>query len=108
MWENTEKTFQAYVHPLTSALLLKCLGRILTALENDWPALVGNLRKAHKKWYWLSQILRREGDNPRVLGVFFVSVVKAVLLIGLYTWVMTPLMGRDMGGFQNRVSRRIT
>ena len=58
-----------------------------------------NLRKAQKKWSWLSRILVREGDNPWALGMFFNAVVQAVLLFGSETWVMTPCTGRYLGFF---------
>ena len=36
-------------------------------------------------------------------GIFFEAVVKAVLLLGLETWVTTYRMDRALGGFQHRV-----
>ena len=42
----------------------------MTASDNDWPAVVGNLRKDRKIWSWLTKILGREGSSPRVLGMF--------------------------------------
>ena len=48
------------------------------------------------------------GKVARVPGMFLKVVVQEVLLFGLETWVMTPRMGRFMGGFQHRVVRRIT
>ena len=56
----------------------------------------------------LTRILGREGANPRVVGMFFKSVVQAVLLLGSRMWVLTPCMGRDLGKFQYGVPRRIT
>ena len=58
----------------------KYLGQVLTSLDNDWPAVVGNLREARKKWAWLLRILEQEGENPWVSGMFFKAVVQAVLL----------------------------
>ena len=34
----------------------------------------------------------------RVSGVFFKAVVQSVLLFGAKTWVVTPRMGRVLGG----------
>ena len=42
------------------------------------------------------------------VGDVFKEVVKAVLLFGLEAWVMTPYMGRNLRGLQNRVARQIT
>ena len=41
-------------------------------------------------------------------GFFFKAVVQAVLLFGTETWVVTPHMGRVLGGFQDHVARRLT
>ena len=51
------------------------LGRVLTALEDESPTVVGNLRKAWLKWDRLSGILVQEGENTQVLGIFFKVVV---------------------------------
>ena len=56
----------------------------------------------------MARILRLEGASPRVLGVLFKSVVQEVLLFELETWLMTPCMGRALGSFKHRVTRRIT
>ena len=108
MREITERAFQAYGRPLVMVTLFKYLGRVLTAVDDNWPAVVGNLQKAQMSWAWMTRILEREGASPRVLGMFFKAVVQEVLLFGSETWVMTPDMGRALGSFQHRVSRQIT
>ena len=80
----------------------------LMASDDDWPAVVGNIRKARKKLAQLSRILGREEANPQVSGIFFKAVLQAVLLFRSETWVMTPCMGRVLGGFQHRVAKQIT
>ena len=57
----------------------------MTAGDDDWPAVVGNLVKARKSCGRLSRILSREGADNRVLGNFFKAVVLAVLLFGTET-----------------------
>ena len=76
----------------------------MTASDNYWPAVVGNLQEAQKIWYRLSRILGREGSSPMVLGVFFEAYVQAVLHFGVETWVMTPRIGRALVVFQHIVS----
>ena len=44
----------------------------------------------------------------QVSGIFFKAVVQVVILFGLETWVTNPHMGRDLGGFQYMMARRIT
>ena len=50
----------------------------------------------------MSRILSREGAAPQVSGFFFKAVVQAVLLFGAETWVVTPCMGKAVGGFRPR------
>ena len=50
-------------------------------------------------------ILSREGVETRVSGFFFKAVVQVVLLSGSENWVVTPYMGRSLGGFQYQVAQ---
>ena len=63
---------------------------------------------ARKFWSRMSRILIREGAAPRVYCFFFKAVVQAVLFFGVENWVVTPCIGKDLGGFQNQVERRLT
>ena len=108
MQESEENAFQAYGRPLVMFTLFKYLGRVLMAVDENWLAAVGNLRKKWKSWTWMAKILVREVDIPRVSGMFFKAVVQAVLLFGSDMWVMNPHMGRDLGSFHQRVARLIT
>ena len=76
--------------------------------DDDWLAVVGNLGKARKSWGRLSQVLGREGANPKVSGNFYKAVAQAVLLFGAETWVLTQRMDKALDRFQSRVKRRIT
>ena len=80
----------------------------MTAGDDDWPAVTGNLVKARKIWGRLSRTLRREGADNRVSGNFFKAVVQAVLLLGAETWVLTPKRERVMESFMHGAARRIT
>ena len=68
--ENSELAFEAYGAPIESVMEFKYLGRILTATDDDLPAVVGNLQKARRSWGRLSQVLGREGvlhrSDPRL------------------------------------------
>ena len=86
----------------------KYLGRILTATDNDWPAVVGKLRKARQSWGRLARVLRREVADPKVSWAFYISVTQAVLLFGLETWVLTERMEKSLESFQSRVAWKIT
>ena len=69
--------------------------------DDDWTAVIQNLMKAQAVWKNMSRILSREGERPRVSGFFFKAVIQLVFLFGAETWVVTPRMGRVLGGFQD-------
>ena len=55
LWEeyaqlSTEVAFEAYGRPLEMVTTFKYLGRILTASDAGWMAVVANLQKAPKRW----------------------------------------------------------
>ena len=71
--------------------------------DYGWPAVAGNLHKARKSWGRMSQILIREGAEPKVSKLFFKAVIQAVLLFGAETWVLTPRVERYLSSLQHRV-----
>ena len=89
MREITEMASEAYRKQLKTVPSFKYLGRIMTAGEEDWPAVAGNLGKARKSWGRLKRILSREGAEKIVLGNVFKAVVQQVLLFGAETWMLT-------------------
>ena len=74
MRENSERAFEAYRAPIELVSEFKYLGRILTATDDNWPAVVGNLRKARQSWGRLSRVLIREGADPKVSRAFYIAV----------------------------------
>ena len=89
-------------------LEFKYLGRILTATDDDWPEVVGNLRKARRSWGRLARVLSREGVDPKVSRTFYIAVTQAVLIFGSETWVLTARMKKALDIFHSRVARKIT
>ena len=106
--ESTEMAFEVNGEQLKTVPSFKYLGRILTAGDNDWPAVAGILGKARKSWGRLQWILIREGANKRTSGDFLKAVVQQVLLFGAETWVVTPRMERALNAFMHGAARRIT
>ena len=43
-----------------------------------------------------------------MLGIFYKSVVQAMLLFRSEMWVMTPCIGRTLGVFHHQVDQRFT
>ena len=64
----------------------------MTAGDDNWPAVAGNLAKAQKSWGRPQGILQREGATPRISVNFFKAVVHQVLLFEAETLVVTPKM----------------
>ena len=75
--ENSERAFEAYRAPIKSVLEFKYLGRILTATDDDWPAVVGKLGKVKRSWGRLSRVLSRKGTYPKVSRAFYIAVTQA-------------------------------
>ena len=46
MRDSTERSFEAYRKPLETVATFKYLGRVMTALDDNWPAVAGNLGKS--------------------------------------------------------------
>ena len=84
------------------------LGRLLTAMDDDWPAVAGNIQKALVSWGSLARVLGKEGADPKVSRSFYTDVTQQVLLFGAETWVLTRKMESALDAFQGRVARRLT
>ena len=50
------------------------LGRLLTAKDDDWPAVAGNIKKARRSWGRLAKVLGRKGADPKVSWTFYIAV----------------------------------
>ena len=106
--ESTEMAFEAYGEQLQLVPRFTYLGRVMTAGDEDWPAVAGNIKKARRSWGRLQRILGREGATLRISRSFFKAVVQQVLLFGAETWVVTPNMEWALSGFLHGAARRLT
>ena len=52
----------------------------------------------------MPRVLGQERANPRTSKNFFKAVFQATLLFGAESWVMSPHIGRTLGGFHYRVA----
>ena len=66
-----------------------------------------NLWRARRKWGRLINILGREGADKMTAGRFYAAVVKAVIMFGFETWVLTPQLEKALEGFQHWAERRM-
>ena len=60
---ETYRSLAAYGVPLYQVASFKYLGRVIAEEDNNWPAVVHNLRRDRQKWYRLTHILSREGED---------------------------------------------
>ena len=60
----------------------KYMGQVISAMDDDWPAVVINLTRAKTVWSRMSRILSREGVASWVSELFFKFLVQAVLIFG--------------------------
>ena len=44
-----ERAFHAYGQPMEAVSEFRYLGRVLTATDDDWPAVAGNIKKGAEK-----------------------------------------------------------
>ena len=84
------------------------LRRLLTSTYDDWPAVVGKIRKVRVSWGRLARVLGREGADPKMSRSFYTAVTQQVLLFGAETWVLTRKIESALDAFQGRVARRLT
>ena len=92
MRENLERAFRAYGEPMEAVSEFRYLGKLLTATDDDWPEVAGNIKKARRRWGRLAKVLDREGADPKVSRTFYIAMTQAVLLFGSETWVLTAKM----------------
>ena len=57
--EITKRAFEVYGDQLELVPRFTYLGRVMTAGDEDWPAVAGNLAKAQRSWGRLQRILGR-------------------------------------------------
>jgi hypothetical protein len=101
-------TLQINGTDLEQVQTFKYLGRPLSATSNDQVATNYNLQKAKKAWGRISNILRREGAEPKTMGHFYCAVVQSVLLYGSETWQITNDALTPLISFHHKVARQIT
>ena len=78
---------------------------MISAVDDDWLAVVRNLAKAQVVWRRLMRVFSKEVVMLRVSWVFLKVVVQSVLLFGAENWVVTPpAWAGYWGGFHNQVS----
>ena len=107
MRKASERAFHAYGKRIEAVTEVQYLRRVLTATDDDWPAVAGTIRKARFSWGRLARVLVREGADPKVSRSFYTVATQQVLLFGAESWVLTKKMESALDAFQGRVARRL-
>ena len=61
-------------------------------VDNNWPEVFKNLRRAWHKWARLNRVLIREGVDARTSGHIYLAVVQLVMIYGSEMWIMIPAL----------------
>ena len=77
--ENAEQAFHAYGKPMEAVLEFRYLRRLLTATDDDWPVVAGNIRNARVSWGRLERVLGSEGADLKLSRSFNTAVTQQVL-----------------------------
>ena len=104
---STAVAFQFHRRPLEEVLDFKYFGRVITASDDNFPEVVGNLRRMRSRRARVLRILGREGAEPWTSGKFYKVVLQATLLFGEEPWVITSRNERTLGRFYHSVARRM-
>merc|ERR1712086_95888 len=103
------RRFMAYgTEELRQVEGFKYLGRIVSHVDNDVPAMRRNLKRARGIWRRLSKVLATEEIPAPVAGMFYQAVVAAVLLYGSESWSLPPRAMKVLEGFHVEAARRLT
>ena len=79
----------------------------MTALDNNYMAVIVNMRKAQQKWYRITRILGRGGEYAMTSGNFYKDAFQSELLFGLDMWVMKPQMSQNLGVIHHRMAHQL-
>ena len=71
--------FQACGRPIAAVSCFKYLGNVLTASDDDWPAVISNWQKARQMWDRMSRMLGREEAYAQTSGMFYKAFVQAII-----------------------------
>ena len=75
----------AYGVPLTLVTSFKYLRIVLSAADNNWPAVISNLWRERHNWLRLTRVLSREGADDRTSVQIYLAMVQLVMMYRLET-----------------------
>jgi hypothetical protein len=105
---TTDMPFYVDDKAINTVDCFKYLGRWLDENDNDLTAVRANIKKARDRWARFSRVLFREGADMRTMGIFYKTIVLAVLLYGAETWTLTQRQVKILESFHRQCARSIT
>ena len=66
--ESTEMAFEVYGQHIKAVPRFTYLGRVMTAEDDDWTAVAGNMAKARKSWGRMQGVLRRQNTVAQYIA----------------------------------------
>ena len=106
--DGVAQKFTEYVCTMLMVSSFRYLRNKLTETDDDWTAVVSNLRKSLQQWERLSMILGRNGADARTSGRFYMAVVQVTLLFGSDMWVLNPHLVQTFGMSLHHVVQYLT
>ena len=104
---STTVAFEAYGIPLWTVKVFKYPVRILTASEDDWPEVIFKTEEGTEILGTAISDNQAGGGGPQTAGIFYKAVVQENLLLDTDTWVISPRIGKTLGGFHHMVTRQL-
>ena len=101
---STAADFQTYSWPLEAADSFKNLRRVLATSEGDFRWGSRNLVRSGGNGRGSTEVWFSRGGDAQTSGTFYKAAIQATILFRSYTWVMTPRIGRTLGGFHHRMA----
>ena len=87
----------------------KYLGRMITDTDNDFEAIMLQLKKARMTWGRIGKIIKKKTNgNAKTMAIFYKVIIQSVLLYGSESWVITKHAHKKLQSFHRRCARYIT
>ena len=105
---NIDFVFEVNGTAIERVTKFKYLGRWLSEDDDDYHAVVANIKKARQRWGMIAQLLKRDNAHPKTAAKFYKTVVQTVLLYGSETWTLSSRLHKMLASFHNYVARSLT
>ena len=100
---------KTHTHTHTHTVTLQYLGRVVLKEDNDTPAVHHNIKRLSRRGTSSRRCSRRGRCRPTWrVGMFYQAVVASILLYDSKSWVVSPLVMRELEDVHVEAARRLT